>query len=59
MEIEYKDEAINLVTINDDGLLEISIEGITFLSSLKQQKVSHPPSHLDCNTYHYWPKLDR
>lgn len=41
MEIEYKEEAINLVTINDDGLLEISIEGITFLSSFKQQKVSH------------------
>ena len=36
----YRDRPIKLVDIKDDGLFELTSEGISFLSSLKNQKIS-------------------
>jgi len=39
MEWVFKDSAIQIVTIKEDGDFEITVEGINFLSSLKNKKV--------------------
>jgi hypothetical protein len=40
MEDVYKDAPMQLVYIKDDGDFEITVEGINFLSSLRNKKVS-------------------
>ena len=39
MEDKFIDAPIQLVVIREDGVFEISVEGINFLSSLKNKKV--------------------
>ena len=40
MSIEFKDEPVPLVTVKEDGQLEISFEGLDFLSNLKNKKIA-------------------
>jgi hypothetical protein len=39
MEEIFRDQPLQIVTIKDDGDFEITVEGINFLSALKNQKV--------------------
>lgn len=39
----FKDRPIHLVDIKDDGMFELTSEGISFLTSLKTHKVTPPP----------------
>jgi hypothetical protein len=39
MEDNFKDQPLQLVTIKEDGDFEITVEGINFLSALKNKKV--------------------
>jgi hypothetical protein len=39
MEEVFRDQPLQIVTIKDDGDFEITVEGINFLSALKNQKV--------------------
>lgn len=39
MEEIFKDQPLQLVTINDEGDFEITVDGINFLSALKNKKV--------------------
>lgn len=39
MEDNFKDCPIQIVTIREDGDFEITVEGINFLSALKNKKV--------------------
>jgi len=40
MEDIFRDEPLQLVTIKEDGDFEITVEGINFLSALKNKKVN-------------------
>jgi hypothetical protein len=40
MEDNFKDQPLQLVTIKEDGDFEITVEGINFLSALKNRKVN-------------------
>ena len=40
MSIEFKDEPVPLVTVKEDGQLEIAFEGLDFLSNLKNKKIA-------------------
>ena len=40
MEEKFIDVPIQLVIVREDGIFELTIEGINFLSSLKNKKVS-------------------
>ena len=40
MSIEFKDEPVPLVPVKEDGQLEISFEGLDFLSNLKNKKIA-------------------
>ena len=40
MEEVFKDQPLQIVTIKEDGDFEITMEGINFLSALKNKKVS-------------------
>ena len=39
MEDNFKDSPIQIVTIREDGDFEITVDGINFLSALKNKKV--------------------
>lgn len=39
MEDYFKDQPLQLVTIKEDGDFEITVEGINFLSALKNKRV--------------------
>ena len=39
MEDAFRDHPLQIVTIKDDGDFEITVDGINFLSDLKNQKV--------------------
>ncbi len=41
MEEDKKEESIQLINFKDENELEITEEGINFLTSLKKQKVSY------------------
>ena len=40
MEESFRDQPLQLVTIKDEGDFEITMEGINFLSALKNKRVS-------------------
>lgn len=40
MEEVFRDEPLQLVTIKEEGDFEITVDGINFLSSLKNKKVN-------------------
>jgi hypothetical protein len=41
MEDNFKDSPIQIVTIREDGDFEITVDGINFLSALKNKKVKY------------------
>jgi hypothetical protein len=41
MEEVFKDQPLQIVTIKEDGDFEITMEGINFLSALKNKRVSN------------------
>lgn len=57
MSDDYKDEPLQLVALKDDGMLEITVEGINYLSSMKNDKVYHCILHIQILGVHiiyYW-----
>ena len=56
--LPFKDRPVHLVDIKDDGMFEITSEGISFLSSLKTQKVLIPYQaytyiHIGSSSFNY------
>jgi hypothetical protein len=50
MEDDFRDSPIQLVSIKDDGDFEITVDGINFLSALKNKRVIHiNPAFNTCN----------